>query len=155
MKKQEDRKDYILAIYAQASQNARLHSESRFKNLSSYLTYISILIAALTFLYTGNISAMLMPLIGTTISIMGILASIFFIAIDVRHHDYWEYYEGTVIKKLEEEMGIGQYPLKSSFNKRPWFGKGFLGFITASRAVYGLYISSMIFFIIMLVLFLK
>jgi|CXWL01.1.fsa_nt_gi hypothetical protein len=155
MIKKEDKKDYIIAVYTQASENARLHSESRFRNLSSFLTYVSILIAALTFLFTGNISAVLFPLLGTTISVMGIIASLFFIAIDVRHHDYWEYYEGTVVKKLEEEMGVGQYPLKSNFSKRPWFGKGFLGFVTASRAVYGVYISSMIFFIVMLYLFLK
>jgi hypothetical protein len=146
-------KDYIIAVYNQASQNARLHAESRFKSLSSFLTYVSILIAALAFLSSNKLPGVPVNLIGLLISCLGVIVSILFAAIDHRHHDYWEYYEGQVVRRIEKEMGIGQYPRKDDdFKKRAWFGRGLFR-ITATRAIYGIYLFSIVFFIAMSIIF--
>lgn len=142
---------YLIEVYKQASENARMYAKSRFSNLSAFLTYMSIITAAVAVSYSNKNSTLILKNASLLISALGLIVSILFLALEIRHHYYWEYYELKVVKDLEKKMGFTQYPSNVSHTgKRDWIKKGFMG-ISATKATYGIYITSMIFFILMII----
>ena len=130
-----------------------MHAQSRFSSLSSFLTYVSLLIAALAFLSSSQAPFLPRQPIGLLIATLGVAVSLLFSAIETRHHNYWQYYENQA-KRIEAIMGINMYPETADFRvKREWFGRGLFG-ITATQATYGIYMSAMAFFVAMFVMFL-
>ncbi len=145
---------YLVEVYKQACENARFYAGSRFTNLSSFLTYVSILVAATAFISSSQLSPNFTMLIGMLISALGFVVTFLFFALEVRHHFWWEHYEGQSVKSLEKKMGIGQNPQDANFSgKRKWIKKGIFG-IQATQATYGIYIVSFVFFVAMFFVFL-
>ncbi len=146
---------YLIEVYKQAGENARMYAGSRFSNLNAFLTYMSFLIAALAIIVSSQTPFFSPKLIGSLICALGIVVGILFFALEVRHHYYWQYYEGRVVKNIELEMGIRQYPKDAEFSdkKRNWIRTGLWG-IRATQATYGVYISSVVFFGVVLMAFL-
>lgn len=144
---------YLMEVYKQACENSRMYAKSRFSNLSAFLTYLSFLIAALAFVSSSKGSFISSKPVGLFISGLGIAITFMFFALEVRHHNYWKYYEGVIVKGLEQEMGVKQYPDEAQFHrKRDWISKGLFG-IKATQATYSIYIFSIIFFIAMFIMF--
>jgi hypothetical protein len=87
------------------------------------------------------------------ICVLGFVVAFLFLALEVRHHHWWKYYEGSVIDNLEKLMyvkDVRQYPNRADFDRREFVKKGLLG-ITATHATYGICISSLIFFVIVFI----
>ena len=80
--------EYLLEVYRQAGENARMYATSRFSNLSAFLTYVSLLTAALAVLLSGLASSTgpLIPAACIALGVMGLLVSVLFYALEVRHH---------------------------------------------------------------------
>jgi hypothetical protein len=134
-------------IHVQANENARMYAKSRFSNLSAFLTYVGILTAALAVLFSGKVSSFPTEFVSIGISFLGILVSLFFFALEIRHHHWWKFYQYNVIKPLEMESNLPfhQSPTPSEINS------GILG-IRATTATYSIYVCSVIFFLTVLVL---
>ena len=149
---EQNHNPYLIEVYKQASENARMYAKSRFSNLSAFLTYMSVLTAAIAFMYSNKNPLPMFSSAGLLIAGLGFIISVLFFALEIRHHHYWEYHELTVVKNFEKMMGFSQYPEElSDSNKRNWVKKGLIG-ISATKATYGIYISSMIFFILMIII---
>lgn len=148
---EKDYNPYLIEVYKQASENARMYAKSRFSNLSAFLTYMSVITAAVALSYSNKNSDLIFKNASLLISALGFIVSILFLALEIRHHYYWEYYELKVVNKLEKRMGFSQYPPNANnSSKRDWVKEGFMG-ISATKATYGIYISSIIFFIFMII----
>ena len=147
-----DRHDeYLLAVYRQAGDNARMYAQSRFSNLSGFLTYVGLLTAAVAFLYSNQDEHAEFALAVPLVSLLGCVLSVLFWALEVRHHYWWEFYEMGVVRRLEREMPWGQYPDGAGHGGNRSFiqgGKRNLLGLSATRATYGIYLSSLIFFLI-------
>jgi hypothetical protein len=142
---------YLIEVYKQASENARMYAKSRFSNLSAFLTYMSVITAAVALSYSNRNSTSVFKNASLLISALGLIVSILFLALEIRHHYYWEYYELKVVKGLEKKMGFSQYPENlNGSGKRDWIKKGVMG-ISATKATYGIYVTSMMFFVFMII----
>lgn len=140
--------EYLLEVYRQACENARMYATSRFSNLSAFLTYVSLLTAGLAFLLSGlaDSSGPLVPAACLTIGFMGLIVSVLFFALEIRHHHWWKFYEDRGVKRFEKLMGHTQYPdPNTSFNARDFVQASPLR-IGATNATYGIYIASTGFF---------
>jgi hypothetical protein len=148
--------EYLLAVYEQAGHNARMYAASRFSNLTGFLTYISVLTAALTFLY-GNADKhpSFGPVVGL-VSLLGGVLSLLFLVMEMRHHHWWQHYEFGVVAPLEREMlrggvGAGQYPADMGPDgSRAFVAAG--GWqsrmrLSATKATYGIYLTTTAFFV--------
>jgi hypothetical protein len=142
--------EYLLEVYRQAGENARMYATSRFSNLSSFLTYVSILTAALALVYSEKGSLEIFRPAAVSLSVLGLVVSVLFLALEVRHHYWWQYYELHVVRTLEQRMGVGQYPESAGAGlPRDFVGAGHrnpLARLGATRATYGLYGMSVLFF---------
>jgi hypothetical protein len=68
---------------------------------------------------------------------------------EIRHHHYWQHYELKVVVSLEDVMRRGQYPPGAQAGKRRSFVGGFRLFgLGATAATYGIYVSSLLFFLV-------
>ena len=141
--------EYLLEAYRQAGENARMYATSRFSNLTGFLTYVSVLTAALAFLLSHQKAGASFGWAVLPVAALGIVLAGLFLALEVRHHHWWEYYELTVVAGLEEKMGHAHYPaglrggqMRTFVNggRRPALG------LTATRATYGIYLATMAFF---------
>ena len=143
--------EYLLEIYRHAGENARMYATSRFSNLTGFLTYVSVLTAALAFLYGGEERAVDLSFAVPLVAVLGCVLSVLFLALEVRHHYWWEYYELDVVAELERQMGRSQYPDDvRSGGSRSFVGKGRrspLG-LSATHATYGIYLTSLTFFLV-------
>lgn len=140
--------EYLLEVYRQAGENARMYANSRFSNLAAFLTYVSLLTAGVAVLLgaLATSTGPLIPIACTALGIMGFLVSVFFAAIEVRHHYWWEFYEIRGVRRFEGLMGHSQYAkVTGSADKRTWIPPGLLG-LSATHATYGIYASSVVFF---------
>jgi hypothetical protein len=139
----------LLEVYRQAGQNARMYAGSRFSNLTGFLTYMSVLTAALAFLYGDGEDPASFQLALGIVALLGVVLSVLFLALEVRHHHWWEYYEFEVIARLEREMGLRQYPADARVGGSRAFvsrGKKSVLGLSATRATYGIYLTTMVFF---------
>jgi Co/Zn/Cd efflux system component len=140
---------YLMEVYKQASENARMYAKSRFSNLSAFLTYMSVLTAALAVLYTKKEELSIDATASVLVAALGFVVSTLFFALEVRHHYWWTYYELDIVSNLEKQMGYSQYSQRTSSSaKRDWIKSGLFG-LSATHATYGIYISSILFFILM------
>jgi hypothetical protein len=140
--------EYLLEVYRQAGENARMYANSRFSNLGAFLTYVSLLTAALAVLFTAleGSTGPLIPAACMALGVMGLLVSVLFYALEVRHHNWWEFYEFSGVRRLEGLMGHSQYPdAEGSTTDRTWIPPGLFG-ISATNATYGIYKASIGFF---------
>jgi hypothetical protein len=145
--------EYLLEVYRQTCDNSRMYATSRFSNLSAFLTYVSLLTAGLAVLLSGmaDTTGPLIPMACTAVGCMGLIVSVLFFALEIRHHHYWKYYEQTV-KDFEGLMGHTQYPKPGhSFEKRNFVAPSPLK-IGATDATYGIYLASVGFFLVAIVL---
>ena len=143
------RDEYLLEVYRQAGENARMYATSRFSNLTGFLTYMGLLTAAVAFLYSNEKDHALFEQAVPLVSLLGCVVSILFWALEIRHHHWWEFYELQVVRSLEDVMGRGQYPPEAQAGSRRSFinGRRLLG-LSATAATYGIYIASLIFFLV-------
>jgi hypothetical protein len=144
--------EYLLEVYRQTCDNSRMYATSRFSNLSAFLTYVSLLTAGLAVLLSGlgDATGPLIPMAALAIGFMGLVVSVLFFALEIRHHHYWKYYEQTV-KDFEGLMGHTQYPKPGhSFEKRNFVAPSPIK-IGATQATYGIYVASVGFFLVAIV----
>ena len=139
--------EYLLEVYRQAGENARMYATSRFSNLTGFLTYMGLLTAAMAFLYSNSKDHAVFEQAIPLVAAFGCVLSVLFWALEMRHHHWWEYYEMTVVPSLETVLGRGQYPAEAQAGNRRSFIRGHrvLG-LSATAATYGIYISSLVFF---------
>jgi hypothetical protein len=145
--------EYLLEVYRQACENARMYATSRFSNLSAFLTYVSLLTAGLAFLLSSlsNSPGLLVPGACLVVGVMGFVVSFLFSALEVRHHHWWKHYEKHGVRRLEEIMGHTQYPdPKTSMDKRDFIDPSPLR-LGATQATYGIYVASASFFVLVTV----
>jgi hypothetical protein len=140
--------EYLMEVYKQACENARMYATSRFSNLSAFLTYMSVLTAAIALIYSSKSPLPIFKNAIFLIAGLGIIVSLLFFALEIRHHNWWKYYELDKVKEFEKIMGYTQYP--DDTHKRNFVKKGIPG-ISATKATYGIYLSSMLFFITIIV----
>ena len=141
--------EYLLEVYRQAGENARMYATSRFSNLTGFLTYMGLLTAAVAFLYSNQKDHAVFEQAVPFVSLFGCVLSILFWALEIRHHHWWEYYELQVVRSLEDVMHRGQYPPEAQAGNRRSFinGRRLFG-LSATAATYGIYISSLLFFLV-------
>jgi hypothetical protein len=140
--------EYLLEVYRQACENARMYATSRFSNLSAFLAYVSLLTAGFAFLVAsvGASSGPIVPVACVSIGLMGLTISYLFFGLEIRHHHWWKFYEEKGVKRFEAIMGYSQYPdPKTSFDKRDFIARSPLR-IGATHATYGIYIASIVYF---------
>ena len=147
-----DRHDeYLLEVYRQAGENARMYAQPRFSSLSGFLTYVGLLTAAVAFLYSNQDKHAEFAFAVPLVSLLGCVLSVLFWALEVRHHYWWEFYELRVVRQLEESMPWRQYPEDARPDGARTFIQGskrnLLG-LSATQATYGIYLSSLVFFLI-------
>jgi hypothetical protein len=140
--------EYLLEVYRQAGENARMYATSRFSNLTGFLTYMGLLTAAVAFLYSNQKDHAVFEQAVPLVSLFGCVLSILFWALEIRHHHWWEFYELQVVRSLEDVMRRGQYPQEAQAGARRSFinGRRLFG-LSATAATYGIYISSLLFFL--------
>ena len=93
--------EYLLEVYRQAGENARMYLTSRFSNLTGFLTYMGLLTAAVAFLYAN-----------------------------------------------QKDHALGAVPPEAPAGGQRSFVKGWRLFrLSATAATYGIYISSLLFFL--------
>ncbi len=142
--------EHVLEVYRQACENARTYANSRFSNLSAFLTYVSLLTAGIAVLAASADKA---EAIGgiifaawTVLGVMGLTISGLFYALEKRHHQWWEWFELRTVRTIEHEyLGISQYPVETPANRDFIGGTKFLG-LGATDATYLIYRVSMAFF---------
>jgi hypothetical protein len=141
--------EYLLEVYRQAGENARMYATSRFSNLTGFLTYMGLLTAALAFLYSNERDDAMFERAVPLVSLFGCVLSILFWAMEIRHHHYWQHYELGVVKSLEALMPRGQYPAEAQIGQRRSFitGPRLFG-LGATTATYGIYVASLAFFLV-------
>jgi hypothetical protein len=141
--------EYLLEVYRQAGENARMYAQSRFSNLSGFLTYVGLLTAAVAFLFGNQDDHAVFEHAVPLVSLLGCVLSVLFWALEVRHHHWWEFYELQVVRSLEDVMGRGQYPPEAQAGQRRAFinGRRLFG-LSATAATYGIYLSSLVFFLV-------
>ena len=141
--------EYLLEVYRQAGENARMYATSRFSNLTGFLTYMGLLTAAVAFLYSNQKDHAVFEQAVPLVSLLGCVLSVLFWALEIRHHHWWEYYELRVVRSLEDVMGRGQYPPEAQAGNRRSFidGRRLFG-LSATAATYGIYVSSLAFFLV-------
>jgi hypothetical protein len=140
--------EYLLEVYRQACENARMYATSRFSNLSAFLAYVSLLTAGFAFLVAsvGDSTGPIVPVACISIGLMGLTISYLFFGLEIRHHHWWKFYEEKGVKRFESIMGYSQYPdQKTSFDRRDFVAPSPLR-IGATHATYGIYIASIIYF---------
>lgn len=143
--------EYLLEAYRQAGENARMYATSRFSNLTSFLTYVGLLSAAVGFLYSNQDKHPEFHWGVLLVAVFGLVLALLFWALEVRHHHYWKFYETKIVQSLEGRMGRGQYmdhPLDGA-NRRSVSDHWHLG---ATKATYGIYLASCGFFVALAVL---
>ena len=130
-------------ILQQAAENSRMYANSRFSNLSAFLTYISFLVAAIAILHSTDQGVKYLKTLGVPICGLGTIIAFCFLALEHSHHLWWQYYESKV-KEFDPEGDL--YPNKTNFYKsRTFTGKRLFG-VSATYATYGIYIATMVFF---------
>jgi hypothetical protein len=141
--------EYLLEVYRQAGENARMYATSRFSNLTGFLTYMGLLTAAVAFLYSNGKDHAMFERAVPLVSLLGCVLSILFWALEIRHHHWWQYYELQVVRSLEDVMRRGQYPPEAQAGQRRSFiqGRRLFG-LSATAATYGIYVSSLAFFLV-------
>ena len=131
-------------ILHQAAENARMYANSRFSNLSAFLTYVSFLVAAIAVLHSTDKGVLYLKTIGIPICILGTIVAFFFLALEHSHHYWWAYYESKV-KLFDIEGKL--YPNDVDLHvNRKFTGKRLCG-VSATYATYGIYVITMVFFI--------
>lgn len=141
--------EYLLEVYRQAGENARMYAQSRFSNLTGFLTYMGLLTAAVAFLYGNQKDHAVFEQAVPIVSLFGCVLSVLFWALEIRHHHWWEFYELQVVRSLEDVMGRGQYPTEAQAGVRRAFinGRRLFG-LSATAATYGIYFASLVFFLV-------
>ncbi len=144
--------DHLLEVYRQAGENARMYANSRFSNLSAFLTYVSLLTAGLAFLISSAGEDGLDTLVFAAWSVLGVMGTVvsgLFYALERRHHLWWEWYEMHAVADIEALLGYSQYPpalTHEDRTNRKFVGDdAFLG-LSATRATYHIYRASIVFF---------
>ena len=141
--------EYLLEVYRQAGENARMYANSRFSNLNGFLTYMGLLTAAVAFLYSNGKDHLMFERAVPLVSLLGCVLSLLFWAMEVRHHHWWQHYEMKVVPELEATMRWSQYPPEAGAGQRRSFigGPRILG-LGATAATYGIYVTSLVFFLV-------
>jgi hypothetical protein len=142
--------EYLLEAYRQAGENARMYATSRFSNLTSFLTYMGLLTAAFAFLYANRTTHAVLHWAVLLVAVLGCVLSVLFFALEIRHHYWWEFYEMKVVRQLELRMQVGQYLVHAPEGTDRSFindGRRTLLGLSATRATYGIYIASFVFFV--------
>lgn len=141
--------EYLLEVYRQAGENARMYATSRFSNLTGFLTYMGLLTAAVAFLYSNERDQAMFEWAVPLVSLFGCVLSILFWAMEIRHHHYWQHYELGVVRSMEDVMRRGQYPPEAQIGQPRSFiaGPRLFG-LGATTATYGIYVSSLVFFLV-------
>lgn len=141
----EEVKLNINDIIQQAGENSRMYANSRFSNLSAFLTYISFIVAAIAILHSTDKGILYLKTLGVSICALGAIIALLFLAIEHSHHLWWKYYESR-IKALDQEQKLYVDELDFYENRR-CTGRRLFG-ISATYATYGIYIVTFVFFIL-------
>ncbi len=125
--------DYLLEGHRQAGENARLYATSRLSNLGAFLTYLSLLTAALAILFSSLESSTgpVIPAACMALGFLGLLASVLFYALEIRHHR-WEFREFAIVASATDPTWTQRGPLGLSANNAPY------GIYKASIGFFGL-----------------
>lgn len=154
----DKRLDVVLEVYRQGAENARMYANSRFSNLSAFLTYVSLITAGIAVLIgsTGSDGPPEALVAGGCLALatMGLLIAGLFFQLEFRHHHWWHYYEYRVIADIEKQLGFGQHPdpggddatHRRAIDKHRYGRFDPRGRASATRATYGIYVVSMAFF---------
>jgi hypothetical protein len=147
--------DIVLEVYRQGAENARTYANSRFSNLSAFLTYVSLLTAGIAVLISSvgdGTTARLVYGACLVLSVMGLLISGFFFELEFRHHHWWKHYERDVVRRIEKQMLYAQDPASHLSAKDRKLSDTVYRrydprrYASATRATYSIYAASLLFF---------